>query len=377
MEFPDASDHHAALLKPFSPNNSSALARHDSLRLPDIHLQGESTRSSNVRRKSERTEWSSRGGDRSGADGFTETAHERFGIPPWSADLDDFDDFEPPPLRRADTMPVRDRELSTPIYRTQPVVPGSRKVTRSPSPMIEGRVKAGRARASSSRYPPTSRSQRPPPPSSRTTSYVYTPQGLRDMPSGRASLLRGEGVRTEVPSQGLQSIPDILTEQVLSQRHCLDIVCHTVSRDDTSSEDMKVSTLLRTAFKPLMTSSEPRSVAGASWVLDSPESLRPELSSRDRQSERYRPPRRVTDYPEELNNAEFIRWGRFQRGVTDYPEAIHGPGRSVDYERARLYDRDDQRRSVEYGRARPYDRDDRSRFARDDRHDGRTYQAAY
>jgi curved DNA-binding protein CbpA len=167
-------------------------------------------------------------------------------------------DFRPPPMRRADTMPNQnarrerestrkpqkssglrrgetmdnlptpattpepttphnakypygreyadDHEFATPSgYRTElhaPAAGGNRKVTRSPSPIKEERVKEKeeRGRASSSRYPPTA--QRPPLPSSRTTSYVYTPQGLQDMAAGRPSLARSETARTDMPLYG-------------------------------------------------------------------------------------------------------------------------------------------------------------------------------
>lgn len=164
-------------------------------------------------------------------------------------------DFQPPPMRRADTMPnqghVRrerestrkpqkasglrrtettdslptpaatpepmpakygygreyadDNEFATPNgYRTEVHEPAnagsSRKVTRSPSPIKEERAKEERGRAASSRYPAAP--QRPHLGSSRTTSYVYTPQGLQDMPAGRPSMQRSESVRTEVPLYG-------------------------------------------------------------------------------------------------------------------------------------------------------------------------------
>lgn len=180
-------------------------------------------------------------------------------------------DFQPPPMRRADTMPVPrrereptssrkpqkssglrrgettnslptpaatpepqpspnhkypygreyadDHEFATPSgYRTEvhaPTGAGSRKVTRSPSPMKEERTKEDRGRASSSRYPPTS--QRPPMPASRTTSYVYTPQGLQDMPAGRPNLSRSESVRTEVPLFG--EIPTSRSPRTSRARH--------------------------------------------------------------------------------------------------------------------------------------------------------------
>lgn len=166
-------------------------------------------------------------------------------------------DFQPPPMRRADTMPNqlnarREREstrkppkssglrrtettdsLPTPATTPEPVTPrnakypygreyaddnefatpngyrtelhepasGNRKVTRSPSPIKEERVKEERGRAASSRYP--EKAQRPPLPSaSRTTSYVYTPQGLQDMSAGRPGLSRAETARPDVPLYG-------------------------------------------------------------------------------------------------------------------------------------------------------------------------------
>jgi hypothetical protein len=65
--------------------------------------------------------------------------------------------------------------------------------------------------------------------------------------------------------------------------------------------------------------------------------------SRDRLYDRPRPQRRVTDRPEAFHDADFIR-----------------SGRSVDYERAR-----------------PYDRDDRRRYGREERRDGRNREPAY
>lgn len=170
-------------------------------------------------------------------------------------------DFQPPPMRRADTMPNqvnarREREsarkptkssglrrtettdsLPTPAATPEPMTPrnvkypygreyaddnefatpngyrtevhepaaGGRKVTRSPSPIKEERVKEDRAkeergRTASSRYP--EKAQRPPMPASRTTSYVYTPQGLQDMPAGRPSLARAETLRPDMPLYG-------------------------------------------------------------------------------------------------------------------------------------------------------------------------------
>jgi curved DNA-binding protein CbpA len=181
--------------------------------------------------------------------------------------------FQPPPMRRADTMPVPrrereptssrkpqkssglrrtettdslptpastpepqpshnvkypygreyadDHEFATPSgYRTEvhaPAAAGSRKVTRSPSPMKEERTKDERGRASSSRYPPTA--QRPPLPASRTTSYVYTPQGLQDMPASRPGLSRSESVRTEVPPQLFGEIPTSRSPRINRARH--------------------------------------------------------------------------------------------------------------------------------------------------------------
>jgi len=183
-------------------------------------------------------------------------------------------DFQPPPMRRADTMPAHvsarrereptssrkpqkssglrrgetmdslptpaatpepqpspnpkypygreyadDNEFATPSgYRTEvhaPTGAASRKVTRSPSPMKEERVKEDRGRASSSRYPPTA--QRPPLPASRTTSYVYTPQGLQDMPAGRPGLSRSETVRADVPLFG--EIPTSRSPRTSRARH--------------------------------------------------------------------------------------------------------------------------------------------------------------
>ena len=80
----------------------------------------------------------------------------------------------------------------------------------------------------SSRY--TSTQQRSPLSASRTTSYIYTPQDLRDAPLARLGLERKEAMPK-------------------SSRL---LVSHTVSRDDTSSEDAKASALLRTAMEPHM-----------------------------------------------------------------------------------------------------------------------------
>lgn len=153
------------------------------------------------------------------------------------------DDFQPPPFRRTESMPQpsvrrdRDRDSSRKVpkpsnlrrtettdglptpgatpepgnttkhpfgkeyaddfeyatpngYRTEvhePAATGRGKVTRSPSP---ANAKEDRGRTPSSR-------QRPPMPSSaRTTSYVYTPQGLQDMPA-RPTLSRNESLRRE------------------------------------------------------------------------------------------------------------------------------------------------------------------------------------
>jgi hypothetical protein len=167
-------------------------------------------------------------------------------------DIKTENDFQPPPMRRADTMPNQnarrerereptrkpqkssglrrtettdslpapapipepiparntkypygreyadDHEFATPNgYRTElhePAAAGNRKVTRSPSPMKEENAKE-RGRAPPSRYPPTS--QRPPLPTPRTTSYIYSPQVLQDMSAGRPPLGRTESLRTE------------------------------------------------------------------------------------------------------------------------------------------------------------------------------------
>lgn len=95
-----------------------------------------------------------------------------------------------------------DHEVATPDgYRTEvhepSPAPGSRKVTRSPSPLKAERVKEDRGRASSSRYPATS--PRPPLQPSRTTSYVYGAQGLQDVSATRPSLNRNESVRSAAP----------------------------------------------------------------------------------------------------------------------------------------------------------------------------------
>lgn len=76
----------------------------------------------------------------------------------------------------------------------------------------------------------------------------------------------------------------------------------------------------------------------------------PRLRSRERQYERPRIVRRVTDFPESMRDAEFRR-----------------PERSIDYERTRMNDRDDRRA---YG----YDRDDRRAYAYEDRRGGRERQ---
>lgn len=166
----------------------------------------------------------------------------------------DEEDFQPPPFRRADTMPSQpiarrerdsarkpqkssglrrtettdslptpgatpepanvkypygreyadDHEFATPNgYRTEvhePAAAGNRKVTRSPSPIKEECTREERGRTASSRHPASA--QRPPLPSSRTTSYVYTPQGVKDMAAGRPSMSRSESVRTDVPLYG-------------------------------------------------------------------------------------------------------------------------------------------------------------------------------
>lgn len=184
-------------------------------------------------------------------------------------------DFQPPPMRRADTMPAHisarrererestrkpqkssglrrtettdslptpaatpepqpshnskypygreyadDNEFATPNgYRTEvhaPASAGTRKVTRSPSPIKEERLKEERGRASSSRYPQTA--QRPPLPASRTTSYVYTPQGLQDMPAGRPGISRSESVRTDMP-QLFGEIPTSRSPRTTRARH--------------------------------------------------------------------------------------------------------------------------------------------------------------
>lgn len=157
-------------------------------------------------------------------------------------DFEQKDDFQqqPPPMRRAETMPTQqstrrddrkapkqsklrtteisdglptpsatpvdtaaprypygkeyadDGEYATPNgYRTEVREPGagSRKITRSPSPVKEDR---DRGRAASSRYPAASpRPQQP----ARTTSYVYTPQDVDAMRSSRPSLARNESSR--------------------------------------------------------------------------------------------------------------------------------------------------------------------------------------
>lgn len=153
-------------------------------------------------------------------------------------DFEHKEDFQqPPPMRRAETMPMQptrredrkapkqsklrtteisdglptpsatpvdtaaprypygkeyadDGEYATPNgYRTEVREPGagSRKVTRSPSPMKEDR-----GRAASSRYPEASPR---PQPQGRTTSYVYTKNDVDAMRSSRPSLSRNESSR--------------------------------------------------------------------------------------------------------------------------------------------------------------------------------------
>jgi curved DNA-binding protein CbpA len=102
-----------------------------------------------------------------------------------------------------------DHEVATPDgYRTEVHEPvpaaGSRKVTRSPSPMKAERVKEDRGRASSSRHPATS--SRPPQPS-RTTSYMYGAQGLQDVSASRPPLTRNESVRSAAPQPLYGEIP--------------------------------------------------------------------------------------------------------------------------------------------------------------------------
>ena len=104
-----------------------------------------------------------------------------------------------------------DHEFATPDgYRTQVHEPvaaaGSRKVTRSPSPIKAERVKDDRGRASSSRYPATSQ-PRPPMQPARTTSYVYGAQGLQDVSATRPTLGRNESVRPAAPPQLYGEIP--------------------------------------------------------------------------------------------------------------------------------------------------------------------------
>ncbi|KAL1591001.1 hypothetical protein WHR41_00074 [Cladosporium halotolerans] len=103
-----------------------------------------------------------------------------------------------------------DNEYPTPNgYRTEVHEPASGargKVTRSPSPM---NTKEERGRTASSRYPATP--SRPPLSSARTTSYVYTPQGLQDMPA-RPSPSRNESHRRdhlygEIPTTSSRSSP--------------------------------------------------------------------------------------------------------------------------------------------------------------------------
>ena len=107
---------------------------------------------------------------------------------------------------------ANDHEIPTPDgYRTEVHEPvpatGSRKVTRSPSPMKTDRVKEDRGRASSSRYPATSPRPRPPMQPSRTTSYVYGAQGLQDVSASRPTLNRNESVRSAAPQQLYGEIP--------------------------------------------------------------------------------------------------------------------------------------------------------------------------
>jgi len=97
-----------------------------------------------------------------------------------------------------------DHEVPTPDgYRTEvhepPAAAGNRKVTRSPSPVKAERIKEDRGRASSSRYPAAAPSPRPSLQPSRTTSYVYGAQGLQDVSASRPPLARNESVRSAAP----------------------------------------------------------------------------------------------------------------------------------------------------------------------------------
>ena len=62
--------------------------------------------------------------------------------------------------------------------------------------------------------------------------------------AGRRSSVGGEDVRTEVPER--QAVPST----TLSHRLRSKLVCQTVSRDDTSSEDAKISAFVKTAMEP-------------------------------------------------------------------------------------------------------------------------------
>jgi hypothetical protein len=167
---------------------------------------------------------------------------------------------------------------------------GSRKVTRSPSPIKAEREKEYRG--------------------PRTTSYVYGAQGLQDVSASRSTLDRNNApeqlygeiptasrssprqTRTEYhfPRPNIEEVGNVLERRAmpsttLSSQQRLELVCPTVSRDDTSSEDSKISSLVKTAMEPHLRKAQMSKVSGS----DTSGLLPPEKTPITRRSGEVRP----------------------------------------------------------------------------------------
>jgi hypothetical protein len=335
-------------------NDAYHSTRHDPMRLPDAHLQQASATVGAVSQERERFDRSRNNDDVSQwyeRPRLERVGDLRRAYP--IQEPMEGEEFRPKPMRRAETMPPqlnasqlnanarRERErdstrksrkssglgmtespdsspspTTTPepiIYRERPKsssydyeaatsngygtelhepVPaaGSRKVTRSPSPIKAEREKEYRG--------------------PRTTSYVYGAQGLQDVSASRSTLDRNNApeqlygeiptasrssprqTRTEYhfPRPNIEEVGNVLERRAmpsttLSSQQRLELVCPTVSRDDTSSEDSKISSLVKTAMEPHLRKAQMSKVSGS----DTSGLLPPEKTPITRRSGEVRP----------------------------------------------------------------------------------------
>ncbi|KAM0699077.1 hypothetical protein Q7P36_001123 [Cladosporium allicinum] len=355
MERVTSRNHHAVLMRnlPGRPlNDAFHSTRHDPMRLPDVHLRRAESKveaSSQEREQVVRSinddvfsVWYERSRLRAPQDGTIEIDDDtrtverlrardyikrsgggarqyqepvRRPSPPMRRPSPSTTTTEPTNPQKYDHgMPyANDHEISTldghstEVHKPVPAT-GSRKVTRSPSPM-----KTERVRGPFSRFPtPSPRHSRPP---SRTTSYVYGAQGLQEISTSRPTLTLNESVRSAAPqplygqipttsrssprktrtkysppeedwlynpsrrdseavrptyardpfdgwqsdydhaprdSKEIEKAPErrAVPLQTPSPRLRSELICPTVSRDETSSEGVKNSTYIKMAMEP-------------------------------------------------------------------------------------------------------------------------------